>query len=111
MKPWAFAPYLTLLCLISGCSTFMSKSAGDWGVPYSGTQCAVELVRDDDTIWKFPYAFVDVPLSLVTDTLLIPFDLHQSLESQRARCFPFFGPRKICGGKDDAVNDCDRGMP
>jgi len=73
-----------------GCSTIDSKkermwrpfypSPSDWGVPYSGVR---DLYHDYiECNWGnslkpilFPFAIIDLPLSLIADTLVLPYDL------------------------------------
>jgi uncharacterized protein YceK len=77
---------LTAAC-ISGCSTVLSKG-GDiehgsgWGHPYSGTSCSIKFLNvalsppyDSTTIWMVPLALLNVPLSFVADTVLVPVDI------------------------------------
>jgi uncharacterized protein YceK len=57
------------LC-VTGNSVFQTHSSG-WVVPFAGYTIIPLLTA------------VDMPISIVTDTLLLPFDIHQSSEQKQ----------------------------
>lgn len=73
---------LTLLGLCSGCGTILTHVDGQAGV-YSGVRADARLLStiDDESHdipvfpWVIPMSIIDMPLSLVADTLCLPFDL------------------------------------
>lgn len=82
MSPNIAALVLTLT-LLTGCSTIRVHS--DPNVtpgPYVGTKQAVRKTRqywyDFDYYGQVAMAALDIPLSLVADTLLLPYDAYQS---------------------------------
>lgn len=69
--------------LLSGCSTIRVHSDPDVTPgPYVGTKQAVRKTRqywhDFDYYGQVALAALDIPLSLVADTLLLPYDAYQS---------------------------------
>jgi len=72
---------LLILCL-TGCGTIFSKSGEDgkhWGKVYTGVQCSAQMasvsVEKASTLILFPLTLVDMVISAVTDTLILPIDL------------------------------------
>ena len=68
--------------LLSGCSTIQVHSDPDVTPgPYVGTKQAVRKTRqywyDFDYYGQVAMAALDIPLSLVADTLLLPYDAYQ----------------------------------
>jgi uncharacterized protein YceK len=63
--------------LLAGCGTIETKSKGGWGLSYSGAKCSVNYVKMDERESKpmIPFSAIDVGLSAVLDTLLLPVDL------------------------------------
>jgi uncharacterized protein YceK len=58
----------------SGCSSIMNHTGPDQGY-YPGTRTSVEMLKDDGTGWAMkPLVALDLPLSAVMDTLLLPYD-------------------------------------
>ena len=76
---------LILIVLLSGCGSILSKlprgeKADGWGTPYSGVRCSSELISVSATTYKplrlaLPFAVVDLYLSAIVDTVLLPADL------------------------------------
>lgn len=83
-----------LLCAaalpIAGCSTVLSKGNNAWGSPYSGTECAAEtignLFESPLFLILLPFAIIDLPLSFVADTLVLPKDLWDRKSDRRVNC-------------------------
>ncbi|HSW13898.1 MAG TPA: YceK/YidQ family lipoprotein [Solimonas sp.] len=75
--------------LLSGCMTVVNKQIPrHWGAEYAGTACDLRYLGEtvtDSKAWIFsPLLLIDVPLSLVADTLLLPIDLlSENHEGQR----------------------------
>ena len=74
---------LLILCL-TGCGTVFSKAGDDgrhWGQVYTGVQCSTQMVSISAgsgtvmTLILLPFTLVDVVISAVTDTLILPIDL------------------------------------
>ncbi len=64
----------SLLLATSGCSSMVTHSGGDQGY-YSGTKANIETLKDEQTSWAMtPLVALDLPLSAVMDTLLLPYD-------------------------------------
>ena len=62
-----------MACLLSGCGSIISRTIpgqGHGNQYYPGVQWDVR-----DTPWRF-LTIIDLPLSLVVDTLLLPVDAH-----------------------------------
>ena len=72
---------ILLAASLSGCGTIMSKGmGGDWGNPYSGTACSATAIVAvtfgiPGGFLLAPFMLIDIPLSLVADTVLLPADL------------------------------------
>ena len=76
--------FLLATLIISGCSTFKTnfeypESESQWGNEYSGTVCSAQLSVMTLALpiyWPiFPFVLVDTGLSLIADTVLLPFEL------------------------------------
>ena len=72
---------LLILCL-TGCGTIFSKSGEDgkhWGKVYTGVQCSTQMagvsLEKGSTLILFPLTLIDMVVSAVTDTLILPIDL------------------------------------
>jgi len=69
------------LITLSGCATYHSKDTDGWGHPYGGTRCAIPHIQAalnaEWFFWPFTVtaAVIDIPLSVVADTALLPVDL------------------------------------
>lgn len=66
--------------LLSGCSTILSKTQGDEGHLYSGFVCNIKgmsKILEEPvgfSIVLLPIFVIDLPLSLLADTLFLPAD-------------------------------------
>jgi len=88
-----------LLVLLSavwlvGCGTAISKTAGnDWGRYYSGVACDWRFVSawlEDPSRGEAPFvaaAVIDLPLSLVADTVVAPVDFFLDEGKEATSCF------------------------
>ena len=72
---------LLILCL-TGCGTIFSKAGEDgkhWGKTYTGVQCSAQMANitfgNGPLMILFPLTLVDMVISAVTDTLILPIDL------------------------------------
>jgi uncharacterized protein YceK len=76
--------------LLIGCGTMMSKqdrnrgfgtttTANDWGIPYSGVRSFnyvfIECKWEGLQALVLPFYLIDLPISFVADTLLLPIDI------------------------------------
>lgn len=63
--------------LLAGCGTIETKSKGAWGLSYSGAKCSVNYVKmaARDAKPMVPIPAIDVLLSAVLDTVVLPVDL------------------------------------
>ncbi|HAS6349496.1 YceK/YidQ family lipoprotein [Vibrio sp. IRLE0018] len=73
---------LILVILLSGCSSIVARSnGGEFGHPFSGPIQSILLQPcgfvASGAGWFIPYPLVlaDIPISLVTDVVLLPIDL------------------------------------
>ena len=74
---------LTLICYLSGCATSLGLiTKGDKAKPYFGTQFNAHILANPEQLtakspvllWiGYPAALLDLPLSLVADTLVLPY--------------------------------------
>jgi uncharacterized protein YceK len=70
----------TLVIFLPGCSSLNAHN-DDWGHPYAGTQLAANGLKPhlaQSAIVLFipaPFIILDVPFSLVMDTILLPADI------------------------------------
>ncbi|ARY99391.1 outer membrane lipoprotein YidQ [Yersinia ruckeri] len=70
------------LLLTSGCSSIMTHTSSSQGY-YSGTHANLDMLKDDNTGWPLRSMLaVDLPLSAVMDTLLLPYDYLRSDEDK-----------------------------
>jgi uncharacterized protein YceK len=79
---------VAMLTLCSGCGTILAHVDGSVTGPYSGVRCDSHLIasvgKEHDMPvfpWIIPLSIFDLPLSLATDTLLLPYDLTQPVTS------------------------------
>jgi len=81
LKAASIALVAALMSLTStGCATYRTLSAAEYGSPkiYSGTRLNINAIRHDDiAMSKFKvdpprYPFIDLPFSIVSDTLIFP---------------------------------------
>lgn len=91
MKPIKMlATSYLLLTTTTGCSSVMSHTGADQGY-YAGTRANVNMMKSEDTSWAMmPLLAVDLPLSALMDTVLLPYDYLRSdndktAESPKAR--------------------------
>lgn len=76
--------------MAGGCSSIMTRVGPNQGY-YSGAKNDVKMIKHEDTGWAMtPLLALDLPLSAVVDTLLLPYDYYRSDsnpedESPRAR--------------------------
>ena len=72
----------TLLLSLSGCSSVMGGWAGFKG-PYKGTRCDLAMITAPTELGLLPLKaliIIDLPFSLIADTVWLPFDLQHELE-------------------------------
>ncbi|WP_340620247.1 YceK/YidQ family lipoprotein [Xenorhabdus siamensis] len=68
--------------MLIGCSSIMTHSGPNQGY-YSGAQANINMLKDDKTGWFLkPFLAVDLPLSALLDTLLLPYDYAFSNQDQ-----------------------------
>ncbi|MCS2148683.1 YceK/YidQ family lipoprotein [Scandinavium manionii] len=71
--------------VLAGCSSVMSHTGGKEGT-YPGTRASAEMLSDETTGWGTKsLVALDMPLTAVADTLLIPWDLFRKDNSVRSR--------------------------
>jgi uncharacterized protein YceK len=67
-----------MLLATNGCSSVMSHTGPNQGY-YPGTRASVDILKDDNTSWAMmPLVALDLPLSAVMDTVLLPYDYMRS---------------------------------
>jgi uncharacterized protein YceK len=76
--------------ILSACATISSKTDkyhSNVGHPYSGTQCEINIIDLYSSLFPplLPFLIIDLPLSLVADTLILPVDLAK-FKSMNAEC-------------------------
>ncbi|HDN2510378.1 MULTISPECIES: YceK/YidQ family lipoprotein [Providencia] len=63
---------------LSGCSSIMTHAGPSDGY-YPGSKNSIKMMNDDETGWVVrPLLAIDLPFSIVMDTLLIPLDYARS---------------------------------
>lgn len=73
-----------ILCL-SSCSSIMSHSGGKEGL-YPGTRANTKTLVDADTRWEIkPLVIMDLPFTIVMDTLLLPWDFYRHDNSLKSK--------------------------
>lgn len=92
MQRYRVSAAAVLLCLASGCSTF-SETFADRphaaSLTYIGTRVDVAVIgaAGDESAGLlrlfWPFALLDLPLSLSADTLLLPYTLYQDTAAKR----------------------------
>ncbi|MFS1539565.1 MAG: YceK/YidQ family lipoprotein [Candidatus Phlomobacter fragariae] len=66
------------LILLSGCSSIMTHVCPQQGY-YSGIKADTKILKDSDTGWIIkPLAMIDLPFSVLFDTILLPYDYFQA---------------------------------
>ncbi len=90
MKALGFALLFAGTVATTACATSHTKDRGSWGSPYSGIQCDSEWtvgLLGAPVLWIFlPFAIIDIPLSLVADTLVLPYDLAVKTKDRKVEC-------------------------
>jgi uncharacterized protein YceK len=86
MKKLMLIPVLTTgMMVLAGCSSVMSHTGGKEGT-YPGTRASAEMLGDDTTGWGTKsLVALDMPLTAVADTLLLPWDFFRKDTSVRSR--------------------------
>ncbi|MGL4858791.1 MAG: YceK/YidQ family lipoprotein, partial [Enterobacteriaceae bacterium] len=70
--------------LVSGCASIMSHS-GPYQGYYPGVRSNAEALQHEQTGWAMtPLLVLDMPLSAVADTLLLPYDAYRSDKEQQS---------------------------
>jgi uncharacterized protein YceK len=85
---WPLATALLAAC--QGCGTVTTKRDGQgWGHPYSGTVCSAQRIDRTFGIPNsllFPWAVLDIGLSFMADTVVLPVDLAAHPEGEVRDC-------------------------
>lgn len=64
--------------ILSGCSSIMTHAGPSEGY-YPGSKNSIKMIKDDETGWVVkPLLAIDLPFSVIMDTLLIPLDYAKS---------------------------------
>ena len=72
--------------LLSGCSSMMSHTGGGEQGYYPGTRNSYKMLADSDTSWGLkPLVALDMPFTVVADTLLVPWDAFRTDRSVKSR--------------------------
>lgn len=82
---------LLFAALCSGCMTVLTKNAGELGLPYSGAGCDAQFLgsifgdaaTEPTLLFLAIPALIDLPLSAVADTVLLPIDLATTPKDSR----------------------------
>jgi uncharacterized protein YceK len=80
---------LAAVLAIAGCGTYLAKDNSGWGAPYAGTECALGLPANLVEVplnLLLPFAIVDIPVSMIADTLLLPVDLMKKSSTRFVDC-------------------------
>lgn len=80
---------LAALLALAGCGTYLAKDNSGWGAPYAGTECALGLPANLVEVplnLLLPFAIVDIPVSMIADTLLLPVDLVKKSTTRFVDC-------------------------
>ena len=73
------------IIISSGCSSVMSHTGGKEGT-YPGTRSSAQTLGDDDTNWGVKsLVALDMPLTAVMDTLLLPWGMVRTDSSVKSR--------------------------
>lgn len=71
---------------LSGCSSMMSHTGGGEQGYYPGTRNSYKMLADGNTSWGLkPLVALDMPFTVVADTLLVPWDAFRTDKSVKAR--------------------------
>ncbi|MBP6121568.1 MULTISPECIES: YceK/YidQ family lipoprotein [Providencia] len=64
--------------ILSGCSSIMTHAGPSEGY-YPGSKNSITMIKNEDTGWVVrPLLAIDLPFSIIMDTLLIPLDYAKS---------------------------------
>ncbi|AGH72140.1 YceK/YidQ family lipoprotein [Edwardsiella piscicida] len=67
-----------MLLLSSGCSSVMTRVGPHQGY-YAGTKNDLQMIGSEESGWAMrPLLALDLPLSAVADTLLLPYDYYRA---------------------------------
>ncbi|AYZ20838.1 YceK/YidQ family lipoprotein [Klebsiella pasteurii] len=70
---------------VGGCSSVMSHTGGKEGT-YPGTRASAQMLGDSDANWGTKsLVALDMPLTAVMDTLLLPWDMFRTDSSVKSR--------------------------
>lgn len=70
---------------LGGCSSVMSHTGGKEGT-YPGTRASAQMLGDSDANWGTKsLVALDLPLTAVMDTLLLPWDMFRTDSSVKSR--------------------------
>ena len=73
------------ILVMCGCSSVMTHTGGQEGY-YPGTKASYEMLTDSDTSWGYkPFVALDMPLTAVMDTVLLPWDMFRDDKSLKSR--------------------------
>lgn len=73
------------MALLGGCSSVMSHTGGKEGT-YPGTRASANMIGDDETNWGTKsLAILDIPFTVVMDTVLLPWDAFRTDSSLKSR--------------------------
>ncbi|WP_071585897.1 YceK/YidQ family lipoprotein [Providencia rettgeri] len=76
--------FLIAPLILSGCSSIMTHAGPSEGY-YPGSKNSIKMIKDDETGWIVkPLLAIDLPFSVVMDTLLIPLDYAKSGNDDKA---------------------------
>lgn len=74
------------LTLLNGCSSVMTHTGGGKKGIYPGTRISVDRLGDDTICWGYkPLIALDLPLTTVVDTVLLPWDIFRTDKSVKSR--------------------------
>ncbi|WP_313081047.1 YceK/YidQ family lipoprotein [Atlantibacter sp.] len=74
------------LTLLTGCSSVMTHTGGGEKGVYPGTRTSVDHLGDDNISWGFkPLIALDLPFTVVMDTVLLPWDIFRTDKSVKSR--------------------------
>lgn len=80
---------LAAVLLLAGCASAMSHSGSTDISYYPGTHASYQMLNNQQTSWMIkPFIILDMPFTIMLDTLLLPWDhwhQQQSLKSQLER--------------------------
>ncbi|MEX6384944.1 YceK/YidQ family lipoprotein [Providencia hangzhouensis] len=76
--------FLIAPLILSVCSSIMTHAGPPEGY-YPGLKNSIKMIKDDETGWVVkPLLAIDLPFSVVMDTLLIPLDYAKSGNDDKA---------------------------